>query len=179
MDNKPHNKQGPFDAPENFFSSFPQRVMDEVEMEQLREIAPLLYSIEKKDCFEAPAGFFEQFTVDMNPTPKVRSMYTKISIAILSSAAAVLLIITGTRQNTEVAANNEFSIPATDNVLAEVSSDELDQFIVDEVSSDLFEEELAPVLAMENNNTVKHVQDDDLKEYIINEVDLENFIEEF
>ncbi len=71
-----------FDVPEDYFDSFPARMMDRLEAygppmpaeihAELEELSPLLSTISRKPVYEVPPGYFETFSVELPAKQKAR-----------------------------------------------------------------------------------------------------------
>jgi len=96
------DKQSVFQVPENYFDTQSQALHSLLEDQMyLEQEAPILAKISKKNVFQVPAGYWENFTTEIQENVKPRSrtiiktLNTRFSSWGYSIAAAILVLLLG------------------------------------------------------------------------------------
>lgn len=166
---------GPYRAPEGYFEEFGEKLQHKIELQELQEIAPVLFSIQFREPYSAPSGYFDHLphTLVQGIQKEKRTflqVFFKSRLALSAASVAALLILLFTilppsGSNSEV-------------LLADVPQEELDDYVNNELSSEMNAQEIGELLAIENHN-ITGAPVETLSEYIVEEVTLNEIIEEF
>ena len=144
-------KTFPLSAPTGYFEQLPEQILQKITVqEELESISPLLAGLSKESPLSVPAGYFEQLTANVLAEIKpakvipIRS-YLKWAVA----ACLIAIISTGTfffiQQQQQVAK------PLNDNTLADVSEQEIVDYL--QTHMDAFDREELLSLASLNTET--------------------------
>ncbi|WP_109300230.1 hypothetical protein [Aquimarina sp. AU474] len=169
---KLHNDKGGFKVPEDYFTSFEEKLSQAISSENSEEsILDTLKSTGDK----VPKGYFDaveeeilQKTIGVQPKSKVIALFSKRNILFVSGIAAMIAIIISLSINTE----------------SKINFDDIDiadiQTYFDDGNIELSDQEMASLLGEEHNYTETFedelVDDDDLLEYLSEEDNIEDEI---
>ena len=144
-------KTFPLSAPTGYFEQLPEQILQKITVqEELESISPLLAGLSKESPLSVPAGYFEQLTANVLAEIKPAKVipiryYLKWAVA----ACLIAIISTGTlffiQQQQQVAK------PLNDNTLADVSEQEIVDYL--QTHMDAFDREELLSLASLNTET--------------------------
>lgn len=175
------DKKAFFNAPEGYFDSFSSELIRKIEREELQQLAPVLFSLEKTEPFSAPRSYFDytdqlvstvisEKELKNNP---LAGFFRRWALAFPVLIAAVIGLYFYSQPVTD--AKNELSFE-------NISQEEYDAYMQEEAAFVYEDDDLTELIALEDhsndkNNTTRET-DDEMENYIIDEVDLDELIAE-
>lgn len=172
-------KSNPFEVPGGYFSNFPQRILEGIELQSLADDQPLPSTLEKlknENPFSVPEGYFKQFSPfeATSGTPVVQLSVWKKATRILVAACVAGLImlvinlnenqpkdLTGTSVSVEAANIQESTLEGYLNDL-ELIDNELDKTVVlQDVETILIDIDLQTI-----SEVLKEISENDISLYL-------------
>jgi Lhr-like helicase len=164
-------KKNTFSAPEGYFDQFASRLMHQIEENELKESAPILHSIPKKDVYTAPDGYFENFRLEKS---LVREIGTVRRLMYYAAAAAAIFILGYT-----LLPASETSSGKAEITLADVSDEELNSYVGEELPLEMNEDDVHEIIAMDGSSSFSiAAENEELENYILDEMDLSDVMDE-
>jgi hypothetical protein len=186
------------DVPEGYFNSLPDTILRRIKSieaenaaEELRQLSPMLYSVQNENVFSVPKGYFENLPDTIinavKPQAKIVTIKKRSTVweyaaaAMLAGVMAVSALWIGTnssKQNVETTAAN--TIPS---YIKEASQYKNEQQINEGIST-LGDDDIINYLEATGNSgdeatLAKIIQEKELpseEDYLLNEQTLENFL---
>ncbi len=171
-----------FSVPEQYFSGFPERVMQRT-MPESEVLPPTMSALGKEHPFAAPAGYFEQLSghiikrVQQEPTaasvvsmtPRRKNRFTNYILAASVAALAALIGWYVWQWNDHVVTEGDFSITG----LEKVPGDSLEAFLleaeytarIDEIPETLFPGQSLVLETASLEHLLNEMPDEDLAFY--------------
>lgn len=159
------------------------------ENEDLKREAPLLFGISKKEPFEAPKGYFEQFLVNVSDAiqhEKATSWYTFLFRKVVYIPSFVVLLVVGFYflKPTPTAPTFVMEAPTQEYSLDNISYDLLNEYVENHLLASLNTNEIVdivghneiPDLGIETpiNNvqpSIDHIEVEEMEDYILDNID--------
>lgn len=167
----PELKKNTFSPPADYFNSLPDQIMHSIEKQELNNLAPLLFTIQKKEPFIAPSAYFETaptlFCSDLqakNSGFKISVWFKRFAWASLT-VSLIFYFIFFPFNSTEEKIN-----------FSAISLEEYDQYLDENVIWLYTNDEINELLAFDQKTTTNTEY---LEEYIVEEINLNELIEEF
>ncbi len=170
--NNLHNDKSGFKVPENYFTSFEEKLSKAISSEGSEKF---LLETTKKSGHKVPEGYFDtvedeilQNTIGVKPKSKVVSLFSKQNILFISGIAAMIAIIISLSINEESKLNFD-----------EIDIADLHSYF-DDGNIELSDQEMASLLGEELSYTETFeddlVNDEDLLDYLSEEDNIEDDI---
>lgn len=176
-------KGEPFLSPKGYFDVFADELQKKMEAEELKEKAPVFSSLKKEEIFSAPVGYFESLPTEIskrksekkeNWLEKAMASIFKPKFAFAITAVASVLVIVLVFWN-----------PSDQNgdavkTLADVPKEEIDHYVYQHYVENMSDDELAELIAYEENEiSLTSDEEDEMEEFILDNVELHELVEEF
>jgi hypothetical protein len=149
LDDFKHMKQK---VNQSYFDKLPSEIMDklsDVDMIDIEQDAPMLHRIGKKEGFQVPEQYFENFTVELPSSKPVIKLWSS-SYSVLGIAAGLILLAASLFLLNQNETTQEVEMASLDQLEDEFLLDEIldsDELTVDELFESMsgFDEDLEEV----------------------------------
>jgi len=176
-------KGEPFRSPEGYFDVFADELQKKTDAEELKENAPVLSSVKKEEVFSAPAGYFDALPEEISKMKsvknkswpeKVTAFIFKPKFAFVLTAVASIVIVALILWNPSEPNGNGVE------TLADVPQNEIDNYVHQNYLENMTDDELAELIAYEENKiSIPTEGQDEMEQFILDNVELHELVDEF